>query len=542
MFRPKQPQIPANYRLPKMQKILSETDLQFVLSEAGNKRGTTIEMPFLAGTQTYMLTVVLAQDSNDAMWSYYRGDDAQAQLLWRHGTGDVNLILNLCGAESGAPDVGYTAVSKTNSLPHLQAETQRSLTNTYTGINPIVSQQGTPANPSISTGNNLSSLSGGPGATLAGDLSNMQLPTLLQSISMSKMTGKLRLDDNGQQAVVYFNDGNPVHAATAESTGDQAIVEMITWEEGTFQFFPNEQTNESSVKRRVDSILMEGVTLLDQNKFVKEQGVKPQSYLFRKNAQLTEEQFKEALTRGAPLDFETQKKFYSIVDGASPFVEILRRMPMIKIEWVPIMFNMLACGLLGVSDTPPAGVSVAPLLSIPPFEIDRAAIAGVHRTLVRPETNVFTYPAFLYFLEQEFGKCAAMGMPLSLCVFEMNLRVGNELQPMPLNFAKEVLKRMETVKRPFDTLGHFETFQYALFMPNTPGKGAKVFGVRLMEILANDPPIPRVAGTAVIRMGVAAAPEDTMDLPLLLSAAREAKKRGIESGSGVTVFREISQR
>jgi hypothetical protein len=148
----------------------------------------------------------------------------------------------------------------------------------------------------------------------------------------------------------------------------------------------------------------------------------------------------------------------------------------------------------------------------------------------------------LYFLQNEFAKCASLGMPLSVVVFDLYLRVGTQQQPMPLNFANHVLRRMENVKRPFDTLGHFETFGYALFMPNTPSKGAKVFGVRLMELLGRDSGVPAVAGTAVVQMGLASAPEDTLDLGLLLSAAKEAKKRGTETGTSVSMFGETQQR
>jgi hypothetical protein len=394
-----------------------------------------------------------------------------------------------------------------------------------------------PAPPTKTTVSGNATLSGKT-ATLEGDLSNMQVPTLLQSISMSKMTGKLLLQDKGQQAYIYFLDGAPTHAVTDESTGDPAIVEMITWEEGQFHFYPQEQTEQKTVKRRVDSMLMEGVTLLDQNKYLKEQGLSSQSYLFRKNPAMTEEEFKLALQKGAPLDMETQKRWYMHVEGAVTLLDLLRKVPMVKLEWVPIMFNMLSCGILGVSDTPPAGVSVAPMLQIPPFPIDQAAIQAVARTLVRPETGIFTYPAFLYFLQQEFAKCSSMGMPLSVVVFDLALRVGQDAQPMPLNFANQVLRRMEQVKRPFDTLGHFETFGYALFMPNTPLKGAKVFGVRLVELLGQDSGVPRVAGQAAVTMGIASAPEDTLDLPLLLSAAKEAKTRAAQTGSSVVLFKE----
>jgi GGDEF domain-containing protein len=551
MFRPNnnnKTTAPGSKRLPKMQKILSETDLQFCLGEAEKLAGTTIEMPFFTGSASFMLTVVMTPQMSDPIWTYYSGDDpATATILWRHPTGDVNLVLSLCAGQTGS-EVEFSATSKNDGMPkHIQKSLDQNTTNTYSNLQTLTTvTQIDPASfataPSAKTSQNTSTLSGGKTATLEGDLSNMQVPTLLQSISMSKMTGKLVLGDKGVQAFIYFLDGNPVHAATDESSGDPAIVEMIIWEEGSFRFYPNEQTNDKTVKRRVDSMLMEGVTLLDQNRFLKDQGLSTQSWLYRKNPHLTEEEFRVALTRGAPLDLDTQMRWYAQVEGAVTMLDMLRRIPMVKLEWIPIMFNMLSCGLLSVSDTPPAGIAVAPMLSIPPFPIDQAAINAVARTLVRPETGIFTYPAFLYFLQQEFAKCASMGMPLSVVVFDLALRVGNEQSQMPLNFANQVLRRMENVKRPFDTLGHFETFGYALFMPNTPSKGAKVFGSRLIELLGQDSGIPRVAGQAVVTMGVASAPEDTLDLALLLSAAREAKKRSSESGTSVTLFKEIQAR
>lgn len=506
-------------------------------------------MPFFTGANSFMLTVVLTPQLTDPVWTYYAGDDlATAQKLWQHPTGDVNLVLNLCATQVGR-EVEFSATSKNDGMPsHIQKSLDQNnlVSNTYSNLQtlnaPLALDTGTLTQSAVKTSAPNTTTFSGKTASLEGDLSNMQVPTLLQSISMSKMTGKLVLTDKGIQASIYFTDGNPVHAVTDESIGDPAIVEMITWEEGQFRFFPSEQTSEKTVKRRVDSMLMEGVTLLDQSKFLKEQGLTSQSYLFRKNPNLTEEEFRVALTKGAPLDLETQKRFYSQVDGAVTMLDMLRKMPMLKLEWIPIMFNMLTCQLLAVSDTPPAGVAVTQMLTIPPFPIDQAAIQAVARTLVRPETGIFTYPAFLYFLQQEFSKCASMGMPLSVVVFDLSLRVGMEQQPMPLNFANQVLRRMESVKRPFDTLGHFETFGYALFMPNTPLKGAKVFGSRLVEMLGQDSGIPRVAGQALLTMGVASAPEDTLDLALLLSAAREAKKRSNETGTSVMLFKDMQSR
>ena len=91
-------------------------------------------------------------------------------------------------------------------------------------------------------------------------------------------------------------------------------------------------------------------------------------------------------------------------------------------------------------------------------------------------------------------------------------------------------------------IGHFETFDYALFMPNTQTKTAKVFAARVMEMLSADPFVPRPMGQLTLYFGISCAPEDTMDLPTMLSAAREAKRRGCESGSPVTTGKELGPR
>lgn len=555
MFRPKKPDAPLNQRLPKQQSLTEDT-LQFLQSEASSRRGCTWEMPFQPpGAGIYMITVRLGEDQSEPVWTYYRGDDAQAQVLWRHTTGDVNLVFNLCSVESGGA-ASYSAVTMnpTQNLPHNQpgpstsppSTTRTTLdlhmqppTATLRDLTPV-SAQNQQQNQGMGGGTPGGMAAGMPGKTaiMQGDLANMQIPTLLQSIQMSKMTGCLQLQAAGSQAAIFFEDGNPTHATTPETAGDQAIVEMITWEDGSFHFYPNERTMDRTVKRRVETLLMEGITLLDQNKYCKDLGLRPQSYVVRKHSNITEEEFRTALTRGAPIDIALQTKFYAQIDNSSTLLDILRRMPMVKNEWVPLMFNMLACGLAGVTDTPPAGVSVAPLLNIPPFEIDRAAIQGVVRQLTRPETGILAYPVLIYLLEIEFAKCAALGMPLSVLVFEPKLRVGDNMQPLPMQFIRELMRRLDQLKRPFDGLGHFEMFDYAMFLPNTPAKSAKVFAVRLMEIFGNDPFIPRPMGQLILYTGIAAAPEDTQELPVLLAAAREAKKRAVESGNLITSFRE----
>src|SRR5262249_27887456 len=140
----------------------------------------------------------------------------------------------------------------------------------------------------------------GAKATLEGDLKNLQVPNLLQSINLAKMTGKLDVRSKSENADVYFQDGVPTHASVKDTTGDAALIELITWRNGEFRFWPDEKTHDRTVTRRLDSMLMEGVALLDQHNYLETAGLKLESCLVKKNAMISEEEFAARVAKGAP--------------------------------------------------------------------------------------------------------------------------------------------------------------------------------------------------------------------------------------------------
>lgn len=515
MYRPKASQTPNNVRLPKQMAMPSVTDVQFMLDETLKNKGKTVEMPYVVNGQNYLIAarVDLFGESHEPTWIYYKGDGETAEVVFQHSTGDVNLIHNLVLQTSphgnDLNSSSYVSATANESAPKV--------TQTFTGIE-------------------LSVMKDKSKSILEGELANMQIPTLLQSINMSKMTGRLQIEHKASMAAIFFADGLPVHAVSPETKGDTAITEIITWEEGQFHFIPNELTEERTVNRRLDALLMEGVAMLDQSKYLTERGCKLESFIMKIHPQLTEEQFREAVSKGAPLDLELQKRFYAAIDNRSTLLDVLRRRPMNKVEWMPVMFNLLSCNLVNVVDAPPAGGRASLLQAV---AIDRPAIQSVVRTLSRPETGVFNYPAFLYFLEQEYFKCAAMGVPLSVVLFEMKVKYGDLLEAMPTNHVREAAKKIEATMRAFDVLGHFETFDFGLFLPNTYSKSAKLFCQRINEVLNAEQLIPGPPSQVAVTFGIASAPEDTQDLGVLLSAAREARNRARESGSVVTLFSEL---
>lgn len=512
MYRPHRPaqhQTPAVQRLPKLQSMPSLKDLEFASAEAGKKK-MTIELPWgpEAGTA---FVVVVTSAGEGSVWSLFEGESTHGDPLWRHGSNDTALIHSLI--YQMVPDEMLDQpppAAAVASTPSGRA--------TLTGLTAVSAMMDTSK------------------ASLQGRLENMQIATLVQSIQMSKMTGRLQLLDKADIAQIFFLDGNPVHATTPEANGDSAIVEVMAWETGDFLFFPDESTPDRSIKRRLDGMIMEGITLLDQQKFLDKQGLKQESFLLRKEARITPDEFKARVSRGAPIDLQPQMAMYELCDGRMRLHDILQRRPMMKVEWIPIIFNLVSCGLIAPADESPFASKASGLAAT---EFDKGMITGVLRSLTRADTGMYTYPALLYFLEREFAKSCAFGMPLTLIVFEARIVLAEGPQTLPIQAMKEIATRAETMKRPFDILAHYETFDFAFLLPGANSKNARMFAQRFADQLINVPLIQGQTQRLLLAGGISTIPEDTQDLGRLMSAAREAKNKAKESRVPLKSFSEL---
>lgn len=298
MYRPRPqqrtPDQPQVQRHPLRVGTITEKDLGDLLTELqlgdfyreSEKIKMTVEVPLNPGpSSVYLLTVNSTPAAT--LWSMYHGDNSTAQPLWQYSSRDLGLIYSLV-LQSFLEDPQITPVHS-GQVPSAAVTT---------GNNAVPSP---PADLSK--------------ATLQGRLDpsakeGMQITGLVQSIQMSKMSGRLHLAHMTHSAQIYFHEGAPVHASSPDGVGDLAVVEIMTWEQGDFRFFPDENTSERTVNRRLDGMIMEGITLLDQDKFLRQQGLQADSYIVRKEARISPEEFKAKVSQGAPLDLAAQMSMY----------------------------------------------------------------------------------------------------------------------------------------------------------------------------------------------------------------------------------------
>lgn len=72
---------------------------------------------------------------------------------------------------------------------------------------------------------------------------------------------------SGEEAVLYVQNGRPVHAACGALTGPRAIYYVISWEDDG-EFAVNEESSfpDVNIAESIESLLMEGVRLLDESR------------------------------------------------------------------------------------------------------------------------------------------------------------------------------------------------------------------------------------------------------------------------------------
>ena len=164
-------------------------------------------------------------------------------------------------------------------------------------------------------------------------------------------------------------------------------------------------------------------------------------------------------------------------------------------------------------------------------------------SLRRPETGMFTYPAFLYFLEQEYFRGYRSGSPLSVMVMEMRVVSGPphlSREPLDVPAVAEVVRRISRLKRHIDLLAHYDQYDYAMLLPNTKTSGANIFAQRVARAIWSSPLAYGVdSANLSLAFGVACIPDDCLDLGVLLAAAEAAKAQALRAAVPIALYRDL---
>jgi hypothetical protein len=234
------------------------------------------------------------------------------------------------------------------------------------------------------------------------------------------------------------------------------------------------------------------------------------------------------------------KDLYLEIDGYTTLYDLLRRLPLAKAEWVPLLFNLTQVGLLTLASEPPQQAKIVENRTAPDAKLDETAMIAALKPIQRAETEVFTYPLLQYFVKQELARFEVDSKAFALIVFDLFMEKDENLIPMPLSAVKIALQRVRELVRDIDTIGHYETLDYGLILPQTTGRSATVVAQRVAEKLKVEP-IPGLgAHTVNVSFGIASVPQDTKSPGGLMLAAAEAKKNARKNNLMIVEYKTMT--
>jgi len=93
---------------------------------------------------------------------------------------------------------------------------------------------------------------------IQGQLDGDILINLLQYLNLNGASGVLRLRTGlGSEGEVFTENGQVVHARTAELSGMKALVQLLRWKQGRFSFEAGTEPADRTIDRPLDALLLE---------------------------------------------------------------------------------------------------------------------------------------------------------------------------------------------------------------------------------------------------------------------------------------------
>src|ERR1700738_2973267 len=96
---------------------------------------------------------------------------------------------------------------------------------------------------------------------LRGNLSQMSVIDLVQSLEMGRKSCALTLTQDRDRCELYFREGQVTHAAYGSLTGDPAVFKVLSWTGGNFQI-----NFEGKTGKQTTTLNTQGLLMLDESR------------------------------------------------------------------------------------------------------------------------------------------------------------------------------------------------------------------------------------------------------------------------------------
>lgn len=199
---------------------------------------------------------------------------------------------------------------------------------------------------------------------LIGKIAEISLPRLLQLISNEKMTGLLQLEEEGNTASLFIQEGHPIEAklldTEGELAGDGAFAEIMYWTAANYTFKVGATTSTRNLVKSSE-ILLEHVRPLAQVlEELTNRGMTADSVFKHAHKDLTGEEFTAKATPDAPVDMEALAALYLRLDGDSTMSDLENVQILPRPLLVRSIHHLIACDIITFVNKAPAKPTAKP--------------------------------------------------------------------------------------------------------------------------------------------------------------------------------------
>lgn len=99
-----------------------------------------------------------------------------------------------------------------------------------------------------------------------GAMTGVTLADVMQMNGHNRFTGCITLEYGGSQGLIYFRDGEVIHAEQGTLSGEAAFHSIIQWPSGKFHLQPKVTTTSHSITSSLNHLLLESMRLMDEAK------------------------------------------------------------------------------------------------------------------------------------------------------------------------------------------------------------------------------------------------------------------------------------
>ncbi|MBP9092258.1 DUF4388 domain-containing protein [bacterium] len=377
------------------------------------------------------------------------------------------------------------------------------------------------------------------GLSQLGNLTEKPMTDLLLHLSEEHFTGRVRLEREGQSAVMFLVDGVPVDASHGEARGNMALMELFLWQDGHFKITPSKVGSNRSVTWPFETIMQNKAHLTALVNDLESAGVFNTSTFKQTCPQLTQDQFQTALGDKTSINLDTLKLLYQQMDGRKTLAdfESLNLFP--KYILLRCLNYLMSRNLIFI----PNRAGSKDKRALKEKKIDAAAVRSVMMSLRNRDTGLLTAPAFLYFLEEEFFRSFRNRGSMSLLLVDLR-----QIDPTPGGLRINLVSRQTLAdaamqifncKRQTDGAGHYEAQTIALYLPNTNLSGATTMAKKIQKVLSARPLAGMEGKTLAVMCAIAGIPEDCTNLNNLLASADYALQKANSEGLPIVRYKDL---